>query len=309
MELRHLRFFVSVAEELHFSRAAERLHTSQPHVTRQIRDLEREVGVPLLVRNRRHVELTEAGRAFLEEARQAIAQAERSVQVAQQAARGERGRLSIGFANSELIPDILRAFRQRYPEIKLELQELTTAEQVRALRDGRLHAGILVPGVQDEALVVETIREEPLVVVLPENHPLLAERSVPLPALAAESFIFCPYRLNEHVYERILGLCQRAGFTPKVLEEASPKQTILGLVAAGFGVSLVAASIQEGGRSGVAYRPLRGIHPTVEVAVAWRKDEKSATLQLFLAVVREFMQPVARPAPRKSLPCRSVPTA
>ncbi len=293
MELRQLRFFVAVAEELHFSRAADRLRTSQPYVTRQIRDLEKELGVPLLVRTKRHVELTEPGRAFFEEARRALEQADRSVQAAQKAARGERGRLSLGFANSELIPDILRAFRQRYPEVKLEVQELTTAEQVRALRDGRLHAGILVPGVQDEALFVETIREEPLVVVLPENHPLLKERSVPLRALSAESFIFCPYRLNEHVYEQILDLCRRAGFTPKVVEEASPKQTILGLVAAGFGVSLVAASVQQCGRTGVAYRPLRGIHPVVEVAVAWRKDEKSPALQVFLTVVREFMRPPA----------------
>jgi len=293
VELRHLRFFVAVAEELHFSRAAERLRTSQPHVTRQIRDLEREIGAPLLLRTKRRVELTEAGRAFLKEARRAIEQAERSVQAARKAARGELGRLSVGFANVELIPDILCAFRQRYPEVDLEVQELTTAEQVRALRDGRLHAGILIPGVEDEALCVETIREEPLVAVLPENHALLRERSVPLQALAAESFILCPYRLNPHVYDRILGLCKRAGFTPRVVEEASPKQTILGLVAAGLGVSLVAASVQQSGRTGVAYRPLRGIHPTVEVAVAWRKDEKSPALQAFLTVVREFARPPA----------------
>ncbi len=298
VELRHLRFFVTVAEELHFSRAAERLRTSQPYVTRQIHDLEREIGVPLLSRTKRRVELTEAGRAFYQEARRAVEQTERSVQAAQKVARGERGHLSVGFANAELIPDVLRAFRQRYPEVELEVQELTTAEQVRALRDGRLHAGILVPGVEDELLCIEIIREEPLVAVLPESHALLRERSVPLQALASESFILCPYRLNPHVYERILALCKGAGFTPRVVEEASPKQTILGLVAAGLGVSLVAASVQQSRRTGVAYRPLRGIHPTVEVAVAWRKDEKSPALQVFLSVVREFAR---TPIPAKRL--------
>jgi DNA-binding transcriptional LysR family regulator len=199
----------------------------------------------------------------------------------------------VRFANAELIPDILVRLPAALSEVKLEVQELTTFEQVRALRDGRLKVGILVSGVQDRALSVETIREEPLVVVLPERHPLLRERRVPLRPLAAESFILCPYRLNEHVYERILDLCRRAGFIPKVIEEASPKQTILGLVAAGFGVSLVAASIQQCGRTGVAYRPLRGINPTVEAAVARRKDEQSPILMVFPAVVREFMRPAA----------------
>ncbi|MBV9229224.1 MAG: LysR family transcriptional regulator, partial [Chloroflexi bacterium] len=192
MELRHLHYFIAVAEELHFGKAAERLQMAQPPLSQQIRQLEDELGVQLFYRTKRHVQLTEAGHVFLQEARQTLIQAEQAIVAARRAGRGELGRLAIGFvgsATSDILPTLIRGFQERYPEVELLLRELTTAQQVRALQDGRIHVGILRPPVHDDTLRIETLFKEPLIVALPERHPLSSQVQLPIEALAREHFI------------------------------------------------------------------------------------------------------------------------
>ncbi len=295
MELRHLRYFIAVAEELHFGRAAERLHIAQPPLSQQIRGLEAELGVLLFQRTKRRVQLTEAGRLFLDEARRVIAQADHAVRVAQRAHRGELGHLVVGFvgsATASVLPDILLAFRTQFPEVSLSLQEMTTTQQLRALHEERIHLGFLRPPIDDEHLALEIILQEPLLVVLPQSHVLARRRRIPLRALAREPIVLPPRELGPGFQDQIVGLCQRAGFSPQIIQEAVQMQTVVGLVAAGMGVSLVPASVQTLRRHGVVYRSLQASSPRVDLAVAWRRGDPSVVVHTFLDVVRGVTQTV-----------------
>ncbi len=292
MELRHLHYFVAVAEELHFGRAAERLHIAQPPLSQQIRSLEEELGVQLFYRTKRHVELTEVGQVFLQEARQTLAKAEQAVIAAQRAGRGELGRLVVGFVGSavyEILPVTLRNFHERFPDVELHLRELTTAQQVRALRDGRIQIGFVRTLVHDDTLQTETLFKEPLLVALPEKHLLPGQSKVPVEALAHEHFILAPRHLGTGLYDQIISLCKQAGFSPNVTQEAIQMQTILGLVAAGLGVSLIPASARHLRERGVVYRELQISTVQVEMALAWRKEDISPALQAFISVAKEMI--------------------
>lgn len=290
MELRHLRYFVAVAEELHFGRAAERLRMAQPPLSQQIKRLEEELGVELLRRTKRRVELTEAGEAFLREASLALSQVDVAAEAARRADRGETGTLSVGFVGSaayEVLPEILKAFRERYPEVEVGLEELTTAQQVRALGEGRIEVGFVRPPVGEDGLEVETVLREPLVAVLPSDHPLSGQEDVSLGALAEEPFVMTPRRLGPSFYDRIVGACREAGFSPRVVQEAIQMQTIIGMVAAGIGVALVPASEGNLSRRGVVYKPIHDEGLEVELAMAWVPEAPSPTLRAFLRIVRE----------------------
>jgi len=287
MELRHLRYFVAVAEELHFGRAATRLHLAQPPLSRQIRALEDEVGVALLARTNRRVALTEAGRVFLEGARRTLAQADAAVGDARRAARGEIGRLALGFvgtATYDVLPRLLRAFRVASPDVVLELRSLTTGEQVAAFRERRLDIGLLRPPVDDPTLALRTIVREPLLAVLPDTHPLAGYARVPLGALADEPFILYRRASGPATHDRIVGACLRAGFSPAIVQETDEMQTMAGLVAGGLGVALMIAPVGAPHSAGVVYRPLEGAAPTWEMALAWRRDNETAVVRAFLAV-------------------------
>jgi len=290
MELRHLRYFLVVADELHFSRAAARLHITQPPLSQQIRQLEDQLGVVLLQRTKRRVQLTDAGRAFQEAARQVLAQAEQAVQTAQRAHRGELGPLTVGFVGSAIAGiflELLSAFRTRCPDVELTLQELTTAQQVQALREWRIDVGVLRPPIGEEALALETIGRESLVVVLPKTHPLAAQRRIPLHALAHETVVLAPRNLGPGVQDEIMELCHRAGCYPQRLPGAAQMLAVIGLVAAGMGLSLVPASMRTVQWKGIVYRPLQDQVPQAELAVAWRRDTTSAVVQMFVDVVRK----------------------
>lgn len=290
MELRHLHYFVAVAEELHFGRAAERLHIAQPPLSQQIRSLEEELGVQLFYRTKRHVELTEVGQVFLQEARRTLAQAEQAVVAAQRAGRGELGRLVVSFVGSavyEILPVTLRNFHERFPDVELHLRELTTAQQVRALRDGRIQIGFVRPPVGDDTLQTETLFKEPLLVALPETHFLSNQAKIPTEALAHEHFILAPRHLGPGLYDQIISLCKQAGFSPNVTQEAIQMQTILGLVAAGLGVSLIPASARYLRERGIAYRELQHSNVEVEMALAWCKADAPPVLQTFIRVAKE----------------------
>ncbi|MEB3182692.1 MAG: LysR family transcriptional regulator [Nostocaceae cyanobacterium] len=290
MELRHLRYFVTVAEELHFGRAAERLHISQPPLSQQIRQLELELGFQLFHRTQRTVQLTEAGQVFLGEVRQIFRQLEQAVQVGRQASRGEMGQLIVGFVSSagyNVLPVIIRRFRTSIPGVNLELHELTTDTQLQWLRENRMDVGFVRPPVEEDSFCSEIIFAEPLVVALPETHPQAKRSRVSLRELVGETFIMFPRALAPGLYDPIISLCSGAGFSPSVSLEAIQMQTIVSLVAAEMGVAIVPESLQNLQRTGVVYKPLEEPTPKVAIAMIWRRYHTSATVQRFLEVVRE----------------------
>jgi DNA-binding transcriptional LysR family regulator len=256
VELRHLRYFVAVAEELHFGRAAARLHIAQPPLSRQIRDLEQEVGAELFVRGTRGVELTAAGRAFLGEVRQVLAQAERALRAAQRASRGETGRLRVGFVEaatySGTLARVLGVFRQDVPDVSLGLFELDSLEQAEALREGRIDVGIVhsPPPDAHRWLRVERVFEDRLVAALPRAHPLAARPHLALGDFAAEPFVFFPRFTGPTLYDHLIAACRSAGFSPRVVQEAAGWSTLAALVAAGVGVSFAPRSVAQVERPG-----------------------------------------------------------
>lgn len=292
MELRHLRCFVAVAEELHFSRAAQRLHIAQSAVSQQVRRLERELGVELLLRNKRRVRLTHVGRAFLEESRRTLEQADRAVDTARRAARGQVGQLAVGFfgpATYGVLPEILGTYRERFPDVELTLHEWTTSKQVEELRAGRIQVGFLRGPIRDEGLVVEhVLRGEPVVVALPEGHRLAARDTVQLEMLADEPFIMVPRDKEPTGHDEYVSICRPAGFSPKVVQEAHHVHTAVALVASGVGVCLVPASVQNLRRPGAVYRPLGDPSAELDTDIVRQRHEPSPVLREFLDVVEEL---------------------
>src|SRR6478672_6204792 len=300
MELRHLRYFVAVAEELNFGRAAQRLHIAQPPLSRQIRDLEREVGTPLFERGARGVELTHAGRAFLPEVRLTLAQAERAQRTAQRAARGETGRLRVGFVeaatHSGILPDVLSFFRMHLPSIGLSLLEMDSMQQVDALREGRIDIGIVgtVPLDAERWLRAESVFAEPLVLAVPNEHALSGRRRFTLADLATESFVLFPRYAAPTLYDDIVARCRAAGFSPRVTQEAAGWHTMVSLVSAGVGVAFVPQSLARPPQPGVAFRTVRDLSLTHEMTALWRQGEKSPVRERFVIALRA----VARARPR-----------
>lgn len=297
MELRHLRYFIAVAEELHFGRAAIRLHIAQPSLSIQIRELERELGVTLLARTNRRVELTEAGRAFLDGARRTLIQLEEAISDAQRAERGQSGRLSVGFVSSasyELLPRLLSAFRAAYADVTLRLHAATTNEQLVALDERRLDLGLLRLPIDSTRYRWQVLADEPLVAIVPVSHPLAAQDLTPLSSLARESFILYPRADNPVIHDTIIACCHRAGFSPRITQETGDMQTITALVASGMGVALVIASPGLRAAPGVAIRPLAGHDiPVWQIALAWRSEPNPPpTIRAFVAMA-EALSPQA----------------
>ena len=305
MELRHLRYFVAVAEELHFGRAAQRLHIAQPPLSRQIRDLEREIGTALFERGARGVELTHAGAAFLPEARLVLAQAERAQRTAQRAARGETGRLRVAFVeeatHSGILPDVLSFFRMHLPSIGLSLHELDSSQQAEALREGRIDLGVLSspPLDAERWLQTEVVYEEPLVAALPQTHRLAAKPRISLRELAAESFVLRPRPTDPASYDEILARCRAAHFSPTVAQEATGWHTVIGLVSAGVGVAFVPTSLALLRQAGVVYRPVRDLSLSVALSVVWKQGEKSPVRERFVTTLRAVARARRRAGPVK----------
>lgn len=290
MELRHLRYFIAVAEELHFGRAAARLFIAQPSLSQQIRQLEVELGFPLLKRTKRSVELTDAGKVFLAAAQHILVQVQEAKRAAQRAYRGEVGRLVVGYISSstyDLLPMILRAYRERFPHVEVALRELTTPAQVRALEENELQVGLLRLPISTPLVNVEVIRREPIVCVLPEEHPLTVHKRIAVPQLAHEQFVLQSRQHGGGYYVQVMKLCLASGFSPNVVQEVTETHTIVGLVAAGIGISLVPQSIRNIRSEGIVYRELEGTATMTEIALAWRRDAHSAIVQNFLMVARE----------------------
>lgn len=295
MELRHLRYFVAVAEESSFTRAAQRLHIAQPPLSTQVKRLEEELGVLLFERTNRGVRMTEAGELLLEEARRILLQVDQAARLVRRVGYGEVGRLTLGFvpsASNEVLPSILREFGERFPEVELFLREMRPDLIVQRLLDKQLDAGFLYLPFENSALHTESVSREPLVLALPETHPLAAEARVELRAFAGEPFVLpARYGGMPGLHGQVTEACRRAGFEPDAVQkDVWLMQTIIGLVAGGRGVALVPASLRNLPRRGVVYRPVRGLSPTVELGAVWRRDDRGAILHSFLRVVREARQ-------------------
>jgi DNA-binding transcriptional LysR family regulator len=291
IEFRHLRSFLAVADQLHFGRAAEQLHITQPPLTRQIKQLEGLLGgVALFDRTHRSVTLTDAGERFVEEARRLLDQLTQSVEVTQRVARGESGRLRIGFvttADYHVLPALLTAFAKRYPGVDVELLELTGDEQLRQLAAGTLDVGILIPSEKDSNLGYFPLYREPLVAVVPRAHRLARRRgSISRRALRGESFVLFPRILAPSLYDKIIAYLANAGFSPTVSQEARQMQTIIGLVAGGMGVSVVPDCMQNLGRKDVVYKRLEPKTPEITTMLVWRRCQTSAVVDSLLGVCR-----------------------
>ncbi len=305
LELRHLRAFVLVAEEGHVTRAAERLGMRQPPLTRLLQGLEARLGCRLLHRQARGVVLTEAGLALLEEARAVIARAASVEDAVRRAARGEAGRLAVGFTSSAalhpFVSTAIRKFREASPAVRVELDEAGTAELVEGVRLGRLDAVFVrSPVGAVSGLRVEPVLEEPMVAALPKGHHLATDEDVPLPlaSFANEAFVLYRRPSGPGLYDAILAACRAAGFSPSVVQEAPRLPATLSLVAAGLGVSLVPASMRRLAVAGVAYRALEaGLGLVAPITLVLRKAGASATSARFAAAIAQFAagQLCARP--------------
>ncbi|MDQ4116538.1 MAG: LysR family transcriptional regulator [Actinomycetota bacterium] len=289
VELRQLRVFLTVASELHFSRAAARLHVSQPALSQQIRTLERALGAPLFDRSARATELTPAGRALLEVAPRVLHEAERAQDRVTRAALGTVGTLdvgSVGTALASIAPRILRAVRARFPDLQLEVSQHDTAAQVLAIADGRLDAGLVREAAPTAAVAVEQLVSEPLLAVLPSDHPLAGAATVDPRDLADVPIVLWPRPTGAAFFDIITAYCREHGFSPRIVAEGADIETQLSLVAAGIGVSLQPSYYANLRPPGVAFRPLAGPSPSVSLQVAWRRRDHSPAVAHFVEAAR-----------------------
>jgi DNA-binding transcriptional LysR family regulator len=292
IELRHLRYFVAVAEELHFGRAAVRLHLAQPPLSQQIRKLEEILGYPLFERTSRSVKLTAAGQVFLERAQRTLRNVQRDVEETRSIGRGEVGSLHIGFVGSAMLtvlPAIFRQYREAYPSVRLHLHESFTAKVIEGLQNGTLDAGLLRDGNPVEGLVATTIYSEPFVAVLPSRHPRARQKSISVAVLRNEPFVYYPRSAGSRAYEKPLTLCEEQGFRPQIVQEAHNWLTILRLVGAGLGVTIAPACVRLIASPDVVCLPIQTGRPeskllsTIELACF--EGESRPIVQRFAQIV------------------------
>ena len=293
MDLRRLRYFVALGEELHFGRAARRVHVVQPALSQQIRVLEEEIGAPLVERTTRRVALTAAGGVLLEHARRVLADVEQAVVSTQRASRGVTGRLAVGFVSPaalRVLPEVLAKFRVEHPSVEMTLLEGGTTDQLKAVEEGRLDIGFVLLPADARKLALEPALAEPLMAVLPAGHRLAGRPSVPLAALADEDIIWMARRSEPRLYELYTRLCLEAGFSPRVAHEVDHLESMLALVAAGFGVSHAPASIGATPRAGVVAAPLARPRVPTGIGMVYSRANRSPSLSSFLAAARRCLR-------------------
>ncbi len=295
MELRHLRYFLAVAEELNITRAARRLNISQPPLTQQIKALEAELGVTLIDRSAYRIALTDAGRVFAGEAARILDAVRDAAGLVRSAARGARGRVRVGFTESAsfnpLVTSALRGFRAAYPRVEISLEERPSTDLATELREGGIDVGFLRPPLRDErGLVFDLLEREPLVVAVPGEHKLARRRSVRLTDLAAETFILYPRAVRPGLADEVVDACEAAGFTPRVGQYAPQLSSTINLVAASLGISVVPASMRALQPRLVAYVPLHGETLHALLGVAYRGEERSVVVRQFIEQARAVSQ-------------------
>lgn len=284
MHLRHLQYFVTVAETQHFGKAAKALGLTQPAISNTITDLERELCTKLLDRNRRSVSLTKAGQRLLMDGRQILASVEQAERAAQRVGRGESNDLlvgTVGAASIGRLPDILKGLHRHHPAVHVTPHEMTPDEQVVALLEERIDIGITYAPAQHKALEVVSLAAEPFVVALAAGHALARSKAIRLDALAGEALVCCPAKTVGGLHQQTRDVCRAHGFEPKMIREAPQVLSLFSLVAAHAGVGVVPASIAKLRHDGVVFRPLARPAPTVGFALIWRRDEESSAVKAF----------------------------
>jgi DNA-binding transcriptional LysR family regulator len=300
MELRHLRYFRAVAEELHFGRAADRLHIAQPPLSQQIRQLERELGVTLLVRSTRRVELTPAGQAYLRRAVAILDAVKDAGEQAQRIAAGVEGRLAIGCVGSatySLLPRLVRALREALPGVEVSVRgEMLAPAQIAALLAGEIDLALLRPPVEESGVMLETVRRDRLLVALPEGHELASRDRLRIGDLRDEEFVAHAGHGRSVMNSVLTAMCADAGFVPRVRHEVEETSTLVTLVAAGLGVAIVPDPTAALDIAGVRYRPLVPDRLGVDLVAARAVQGNSALIERVLAILRQVAGPESRPA-------------
>lgn len=294
MELRHLRYFVAVGEEEHYGRGARRLRVAQPALSRQIQDLEEELGFPLFERLSRGVKLSTGGRVFLEEARRILQQVDEATRRAQRVASGQAGTLRAGFIESMswhgVVPDSFRQFRERHPDAELQIKPLSSLEQIQAVQSGQLDAGFLFTiGTMDRELAKLDLASVNLMLAVPKGHPLAKSKSLRLRDLGSAPFIWFPRRESPLFYDRLMHECFRGGLkSPNIVQEGVNEATILSLVSCGLGVAFVSSATRWRCPESVALIPVTDLNLPLPFALVWRKDNDSPLLARFVESVRRL---------------------
>lgn len=305
MDLRQLRYFLVLSEELNFTRAAARCHVSQPPLSRAIAQLEQEYGTPLFVRDTHHVSLTAAGRSLAEDARRLLAAADEAGDRVRRIARGQRGTLKLGFGGSavySLWPRLVQGFRTTAPDVRLVFESMPVLEQIEALREGRIDVGLIRLPIMDEMLMTETVYHEMLTVALPSSHPLCeVSGSIAIGQLASSPFVAYEPRRGFSYHADLHALCRLAGFEPIIAHEASSTEAVVGIVACQEGVAIVPASADRLRMHGVCFRPLRTSAPpqpfeTVTFGLAWNRNAASPVAMEFVAHARDRARRLTTPA-------------
>ncbi|HTS89480.1 MAG TPA: LysR substrate-binding domain-containing protein [Gemmatimonadales bacterium] len=290
IELRHLRYFLALADQLHFGRAAARLGIAQPPLSQQIQRLEELVGARLFDRTSRRVQLTDAGRVLRTEAERVLAAADAAVAAARRAGKGESGELRVAFAATVMflaLPQIIREFRARFPRVHLDLREMPTGPQLAALRAREIDIGFVREPEPDPELEIVTVMREPLRIAIHQGHPLAATSGLEVRDLADEPFVLFPAELAPGLHGQVLTVCRNAGFRPRIVEESRELYTSVSLVEAGVGVSILPASVEKLGWKNVRYFPIPGPGGETTIAAAWAKERPRPVVGAFMTVVRE----------------------
>ena len=292
VEFRLLRSFVALAEELHFGRAARRLHISQPPLSRQIAQLEAELGVSLFERTKRRVELTAAGRVLYERSRANLASIEHSLKEAVSVSRGEAGRLTMGLVGSAayaILPQILSAFRANHPSVEFKFHAMTTTQQINALLGKRIDIGLVRTPLRNDGIDVHDLTEESLMVALHASHPLAAQPVISMAMLAGEPLLISPREDAVGYYDEVISLCNAAGFTPRIACEAQPFSTLIGLVAAGLGLAIIPDALKHVILKQVIYRPLNTVVRKTGFALAVRSSDKTPMVTGFIEIAKRAL--------------------
>jgi DNA-binding transcriptional LysR family regulator len=289
IELRHFRYFVAVAETLHFGRAAAQLGMAQPPLSQQIKALEHIVGHSLFDRTTRGVRLTVAGDYLLERARKTLAQVDQDVEMARRLGAGQEGVLSVGFSGSVMftqMPFVIERYRRLYPRVELQLQELATADQMRALKEGALDLGFLRDGEADSEIKIEPLLSERYVAILPKQHPLAGRKSLRPANLRDQPFVFYARKMGPLAFDRTIACCEADGFRPRIVQDTPQWPTALRLIAAGLGCTIAPACVATLALSNVVFRRLRSTHRT-SINIGFRWDLASPVAEAFLRIIRQ----------------------
>lgn len=286
MEIRHIRYFIALAEELNFSRAAKRLHIAQPPLSRQIKELEEQIGAQLFYRTKRHVELTNAGKVFRKNAYQILDQVEQARISARLSSTGTEGEFRIGFTGAvhDIIPTI-QVFREQYPDVGIILKHMSTAEQIEALNENRIDIALISSPINHNKIKVTPVRKMRFVVALPEQHALSSKQTIYLNDLKDETFIMTPKSVGALYYETFMSVFDKASFTPNITIQAHDLHTVLALVSAGMGITLTPSPTSS--VSGIIKRQVEDVNLEIEGLLAWHQDNRSEILEKFLTFLSE----------------------